>query len=272
MSSSEKNAYILGTEREELHRLGLQHQVWSAEARHGWRLAEFSAGQQLLDLGCGPGFCTLEMAYMVGPEGKVIAVDKSAGYISFLQESNRLHGLNIDIQHCDFDEMQLPEGSLDGAYSRWALAWITNPQDIIDKVSAALQPGGAIVAQEYYDWSTFQTQPAFPALSTGIAAALKSFKSSPAEIDIGKFLPDMFYQAGLEVTHIRPMTKLATPDDLTWHWPKTFLHIYLPKVAAMGLLTDKQVADALAELEELEYIPGATILCPQMVEVIGVKA
>ena len=32
MDNTEKQ-YILGTERAELHRLGLQHQVWSAEAR-----------------------------------------------------------------------------------------------------------------------------------------------------------------------------------------------------------------------------------------------
>lgn len=32
---AEENAYILGTEREELYRLGLQHQVWSGETRKG---------------------------------------------------------------------------------------------------------------------------------------------------------------------------------------------------------------------------------------------
>ena len=52
----EENAYILGTDAQELHRLGVQHQVWSEEALHGWRLAQFRAGHTLLDLGSGPGF------------------------------------------------------------------------------------------------------------------------------------------------------------------------------------------------------------------------
>lgn len=271
MPAQDKNAYILGTEREELHRLGLQHQVWSSEARQGWKLAEFSAGQTLLDLGCGPGFCTTEMAYLVGATGKVIGIDKSKTFIDFLAQNAQLHGLQMDLQHCDFNDMQLQEESLDGAFSRWALAWINNPEEIIGKVSMALRPGGAFVAQEYYDWSLFQTEPALPNLNTGIAAALKSFKSSDGEIDIGKSLPELFYNNGLEVINIRPMSKLATPDDLTWHWPKSFLKIYLPKVAEMGYISEKQVSDALDELEGLEDIPGATIMCPQMVEVIGIK-
>ncbi|NND63403.1 MAG: SAM-dependent methyltransferase, partial [Flavobacteriaceae bacterium] len=41
----ENNAYILGTDTEELHRLGIQHQVWAEEAQHGWNLAQFKAGE-----------------------------------------------------------------------------------------------------------------------------------------------------------------------------------------------------------------------------------
>jgi SAM-dependent methyltransferase len=266
-----KKDYILGTEQAELHRLGLQHQVWSSEARQGWRSAEFGAGQTLLDLGCGPGFCTMEMAYMVGPEGKVIGVDKSKTYIDFLDQNSKLHGLNIETQCVEYSKMKLKPNSLDGAYSRWALAWISNVDEIVAMVSDALVSGGAFVAHEYYDWSTFQTEPSFPNLNTAIAAALKSFKPGDSEIDIGRKLPELFYSNGLEVLSIRPMSKLATVDDLTWQWPKTFLSIYLPKLADMGLLTKKQVKAALEELEELEDTPEATILCPHMVEVIGVK-
>ena len=48
---SEENAYILGTDEEELIRLELQHKVWLSEAKHGWDLAEFKTGQTILDLG-----------------------------------------------------------------------------------------------------------------------------------------------------------------------------------------------------------------------------
>lgn len=270
-SKSKNKDYILGTEKAELHRLGLQHQVWSSEARKAWGLAEFSAGQTLLDLGCGPGFCTTELAYIVGKYGKVIGIDKSQTYIDFLKKNAKLHDLPIETQCADFSKIKLKDESIDGAYSRWALAWLDDPEEVIAKVADALVPGGAFVAHEYYDWSLFQTEPSFPNLTIAIAAALKSFKSQKFEIDIGRNLPELFYNNGLEVTSIRPMSKLATAEDITWQWPRSFFEVYFPKVAEMGFMTKKEAKMAIAELNELENIPGATILCPHMVEVIGIK-
>ena len=271
MSEEEKGAYILGTEEVELHRLGLQHQVWDSEAREGWRMAEFSAGQTILDLGCGPGFCTSELGYVVGNEGKVIAVERSEVFTKFIEKIKNRHRLNIEIQNCDFKDMQLVDNSLDGAFCRWALAWIDEPAAVIQQVSDALKPGGAFVVHEYYDWSTFQTEPTKPNLKLGIAAALRSFKESPGNINVGRKIPELFYEAGIEVISVRPMAKIGQPGDLVWQWPKSFLKIYLPKLVAAGYLTKEMVESALEELEILEYTSGATILCPSMVEVIGIK-
>ena len=67
------------------------------------------------------------------------------------------------------------------------------------------------------------------------------------------------------------MYKLATPQKLDWQWPRTFFQIYFPKVAEAGYLTHEEVALALEELETLGFNPNATILTPQMVEVIAEK-
>ena len=141
----DNNAYILGTDKEELHRLGLQHQVWASEAQKGWENAGFTAGQTLLDLGCGPGFCTKEMAFVVGHTGKVIGIDRSEHFIKFLDAINSQYGLNIETQHADFNDMRLEDNSLDGMYCRWAMAWIPNVKDILGKVKKALKPGGKMV-------------------------------------------------------------------------------------------------------------------------------
>ncbi len=271
MSKQEKNAYILGTERAELHRLGLQHQVWAAEARKGWALADFSVGQTILDLGCGPGFCTLDLAYIAGQEGKVIGVDKSESYIEFLKQSAKQHQLDIELHACDFDEMNLPDNSLDSVYCRWALAWLPNPEEIIAKVVKAMRPGGAFVVHEYFDWSIFQCEPHLPALQQAISAAYKSFDDSSGNINIGRKLPDIFYDNGLEVIGVRPMSVIARPDELSWEWPRSFLEIYLPKLVPMGFLTKDVMEQALEELEDLGDMQGASILCPHMVEVIGIK-
>ena len=131
------------------------------------------------------------MAYLAGVTGKVIGVDQSAAYIQFLNHVADSHGLNIQAIETDFDHMQLENSSLDGMYCRWAMAWISNPKEILAKVLKSLKPGGKMVLHEYYDWSTHQTEPAPKGLSKGISQCLKSFKEQKGDIDIGRFLPDI---------------------------------------------------------------------------------
>ena len=267
----ENNAYILGTDTQELHRLGVQHQVWASEAQQGWSLAKFREGQTLLDLGSGPGFCAQELAYIVGAKGKVIGIDLSAAYIEHLNQIASLHQLPIEGIVSDFNQMNLAPNSLDGMYCRWALAWLPNPKEILQKVYDALKPGGKMVIHEYYDWTTHQTQPHKPKLYKGIQAAMQSFKDSEGEINIGSQLPRLYQELGMKVTHIRPMLKMATVDQLDWQWPKTFYHSYFPRLVEAGYLTLEEVNEALLEMTELENTPGATLCCPLMVEVIAQK-
>ena len=271
MSENESNAYVLGTEREEMHRLGLQHQVWASEARTGWTTAKFGKGDTILDLGSGPGFCSFELAYMVGQKGKVIAVDKSAAYLSFINDVNEFHKLNIETILTDFNELDLPDNSLDGIYCRWAMAWIMNPEEILAKVVKALKPRGKIIIHEYFDWSTFQTEPHMPALMKGVTTILKSFSKPPSNINVGRELPTIFNRIGLDLYSQRGMHKMPKPDDLAWQWPYSFLNIFMPKLIESGQLTKEEVDLALDELILLSKNPNATIFTPMMVEVIGEK-
>ena len=267
----ENNAYILGTDTQELHRLGVQHQIWASEAQQGWSLAKFTEGHTLLDLGCGPGFCSQELGYIVGAKGHVIGVDLSEAFISHLRHVADTHKLPLQGMVSDFNNMILGANSLDGMYCRWALAWLDNPKEILQKVYTALKPGGCMVIHEYYDWTTHQTQPFKPKLDKAIKAAMQSFTDSRGEINIGKELPALLKDLGMKVTHIRPMLKMATPEDLTWQWPKTFYHSYFPRLVAAGYLSQEEVTLALQELTQLENTPGATLCCPLMVEVIAQK-
>jgi len=229
----DETAYILGADQEELFRLGVQHQVWAEETQRGWRLANFSAGQTILDLGCGPGYCTKELAFIAGNKGKVIGIDKSGKFIKFLAGVAKQYNLNIEAIHTDFDEMQLQPSSIDRMYCRWALAW--------------------------------------EALAKAIIMALKSFKDTNNEIDIGRHLSTMLPEIGMKVISIRPMAKIATPKNGVWQWPKTFFQSYFPRLVDQNYLTPQEVKKALSELEELEKIEGATICPCLMVEVIAEK-
>jgi len=264
----EENAYQLGTEKQELHRLGFQHEVWSDEAYTAWKAAGFSQGQHLLDLGCGPGFCSRPLAYIAGERGSVTSVDLSQNYIDFLDNDANNHGLEIHSQCASFDDMLLPDNHFHGAYGRWVLCWISNVSEIIRKIKSSLQPGGVYVAHEYFDWWTLQTEPYNEAIKVAIDAAEQSFLDMDGNINIGRELPRLFKEEGFEIVSIRQMQKIAPAKSLNWYWPKTFFTIYMPKLVDSGYMTNEQKEAALAEFDRLEELPHAMILTPQMLEVI----
>jgi hypothetical protein len=110
-----------------------------------------------------------------------------------------------------------------------------------------------------------------PHLSKAIAACLKSFKDQPGDIDVGRFLSGYLSDLGMETIHTRPMLKMAQPHELTWNWPRSFYHIYFPKLAEMGFLTDEEVRLALDDMHQLTSNPNAQLCCPSLIEVIAEK-
>ena len=54
----------------EIERLRYQHQVWAEESQRFISRAGFRTGATLVDLGCGPGYTTLDLAQIVGSGGK----------------------------------------------------------------------------------------------------------------------------------------------------------------------------------------------------------
>ena len=128
-----------------------------------------------------------------------------------------------------------------------------------------------MVIQEYYDWSLLQAEPRKEALAKAITMALKSFKDTDNEIDVGRHLSTMLPEIGMKVISLRPMAKIATPENGVWQWPKTFFQSYFPRLVAQNYLTPEEVKEALIELEDLEKIDGATICTCLMVEIIAEK-
>lgn len=269
LEQQEENAYILGTERAELHRLGLQHQAWSTEAIRGWDRAGFSAGDTIVDLGAGPGFCSEELAYRVGASGRVIAVDRSAAYLEFLDHLIQLHGLPIETVCADLEALDLPAESVDGIWCRWVLAWIDGAREVVRRVVRTLRPGGTIVLHEYHHWGAYHYTPQGEALRDALAGCRRSFDEMPGNIDVGRDLPEWLAAEGLEIVSTRAMTFVATPNEFRWRWPETFLRSYLPKLAANGYLSEAQVASALEELTALAGRPESTCTAPLVVEVIA---
>jgi SAM-dependent methyltransferase len=267
---SAEQEYVLGTQAAELQRLGYQHQVWSAPTAAAWEHARFAPGARLLDVGCGPGYATFDLAALVGPAGHVLGVDVSQRFVSHLNAETRRRGLaHVEARVQDLEQLALPEASIDGAFARWVLCFVRDPAEVVARVARALRPGGAFVVMDYCHYEGFALAPHAPASERVIAAVAESFRRAGGNPEVGRDVPGLMRRAGREVETLRPLVRLARPGTALWSWPWTFFENYLPGLVASGGLSAEDHAEFAREWAARSRDPDAFLLTPPMVEVIG---
>lgn len=78
-----------------------------------WRLADARPGMRVLDVGCGPGFFTLDLARRLGPEGSVLAVDVNPDAIASLEARRGPEHANVRALVLDVETHNPPERGFD---------------------------------------------------------------------------------------------------------------------------------------------------------------
>lgn len=266
---TEADEYILGTDTEELERLRFQHQVWVKEAYALFERAGLRAGDSVLDLGCGPGFTTLELAHVVGPGGRVIARDVSARFLATLaHECARLGFRHVEPSLGPVEELTLADESLDAVYARWLFCWLAEPLPTLERVARALRPGGVLVCQEYLDWGAMSLFPPGPAFTRAVEACLASWKAGGATIDFAARIPELAPRCGLALEYFSPRARLGGVGSLEWRWLDQFFRVYLPKVAERGLLAPPELEAWLREWDERTAGAASFVATPTMADVI----
>jgi ubiquinone/menaquinone biosynthesis C-methylase UbiE len=270
--TAEEREYVLGTHDAELARLGFQHQVWGEATVASWEHARFRRGDTLLDVGCGPGYATFGLANLVGPDGRVIAVDMSQRFIAHVRREAECRGIaHVHAEAQDLAELDLPDESLDGAFARWVMCFLPDPATVIARVARALRPGAAFAILDYSHYEGFRIGPPSAATERVFAAVAESFRAHGGNPNVGMELPAQMHAAGLEVREIRPLVRIGRPGTALWEWPRTFFEIFLPTLVSGGSLSAGDEAAFWADYEARTADPAGFFTSPPMVEVIGVK-
>ncbi len=109
-------------------------------------------GQRVLDLGCGSGRTTLELATRVGPGGRVLGVDIAAEMLVRGRErAAHLAATQIEFIHADVQVSDLGDAGFDAAYSRFGVMFFSDPVAAFANVRTALRPGGTL---SFVCWKT----------------------------------------------------------------------------------------------------------------------
>lgn len=267
------NDYRFGYSRKEMERLEKQHRVWAEDNRRLLARASFGEGSTLVDLGCGPGYTTLDLARAVGTQGWVIAVDRDGERsLPLLKDRAEAAGFsNVETRVADLEVFDLPEDSVDGVYGRWVLMYLPEEaaEALIGRVVRWLRPGGVCALAEFCNYRHIHIYPPsahLPAIAEALMRAVAGDRGCNPEV--GNVLPGLLQRFGLHV-QLHVVTKAVRATTPEWRWPDALFREHLPRLADEGYLT-REVLDAFfADWEERSRDPEAVFFGSPVMEVVG---
>ncbi len=262
--------YVLGTEAEEVARLGLQHRVWRARMLEGWARARIGPGATVIDVGAGPGWASADLAEIVGPTGKVLALERSPDFLAALEARTARLGLfNVEARAHDVSEAPFGEGIADAAWCRWVLSFVAAPERTVGHIARALKPGGVAIFHEYADYGAWRTMPPDADVERFRSLVVQSWRDAGGEPDAALFLPRWLEAAGLALVSVRPLVEIVGPEDFAWRWPAAFMAVNAGRLAALGYCDDAEAERLAGALERLPQ--GTRMITPLVAEVIARK-
>jgi len=101
-----------------------------------------TTGWRCLELGAGNGSISNELIARVGPSGHVVAIDLDTAFL------DEISAANLEVRRQNVVDAALEEGSYDLVFTRALLHHLPQWQGVLEKMKAALNPGGAILVQE----------------------------------------------------------------------------------------------------------------------------
>jgi len=273
MSATDNPVYPFGYGDEELDRLETQHRVWQEENQRLLSRAGFGQGNTLVDLGCGPGLTTLDLARRVGPAGRIIAVDRDGERsIPRLRAAADAAGLqNVETRVAELEAFDLPPESVDGVYGRWVLMYLPEGEAraLATRMARWLRPGGACAVAEFCNYRNLCVYPPMAHFGLVTEALMRAAAGERGgNPEIGCVLPGVLHGAGLDV-ELGVVTKAIRPATPEWQWPDALFRQILPMLVEEGHLPGRIQDDFLAEWEARSLDPSAIFFSSPVLEVIG---
>lgn len=266
---------MLGVNDAEVARLGFQHRVWSAAAHALWERAGLHRGMRVLDVGCGPGYATVDLAHLVGGAGRVVGVDEAPMYLESLRHRCAAEGLaHVDAVLGDIQALEtlgLGAAPFDFAYARWALCFTARPERVVEGVGALLRRGGVFAAQDYFNYESITLAPRSAVFDKIIEAVARSWRTRGGDPDVVARLPAALRANGFDVVEITPNLRAARPGTMLWGWPDTFFRYFALQLERMGEITRDLREEFEREWAERSNDPTTFLATPPVYDVIAVK-
>lgn len=223
---------------------------------HRWRTVENSAahlvphlrpGLDVLDVGCGPGTITADLARRVAP-GPVHGIDRSPEVVDAAREAGRdVAGLSFAVG--DVYALDQPDDSVDVVHAHQVLQHLSDPVAALREMRRVCRPGGVVAVRDA-DYGAFVWAPADDRLDRWLHAYRAVARSNDAEPDAGRHLLGWVNAAGF--SSVRASASIwcfADDGDRAWWgqlWADRVRHSELADQLVAGGHATRSDLDAMA--------------------------
>lgn len=192
---------------------------------HRWRTVGNSAayliphlhpGQQVLDIGCGPGTITIDLARRVAP-GSVVSVDNEPAPLAEAQaHAEAQNAENVALIVGDAYQLDYPDDTFDVVHAHQVLQHLTEPVTALREMRRVCRPDGVVAARDA-DYAAMTWYPPDPRLDRWREVYQRVARSNRTEPDAGRRLLSWARAAGFDaITPSASAWCYATPEDRAW--------------------------------------------------------
>jgi ubiquinone/menaquinone biosynthesis C-methylase UbiE len=208
------------------------HRSRTVENSAAYLIPYLRPGLSVLDVGCGPGTITVDIAQRVAP-GEVTAIDPAPDVVRAAARLVADTGVsNTRVAVGDVYGLDDGAGPFDVVHAHQVLQHVPDPVEALRRMRA-LAAGGGVVAARDADYAAFTWYPQVPALDEWLALYRRLSRAAGGEPDAGRRLLSWARAAGFtDVSATASVWCYATPDSRAW-WG--------------GMWADRIVGSAIAE-------------------------
>jgi SAM-dependent methyltransferase len=192
---------------------------------HRWRTAENSAAYLLprlrasarvLDIGCGPGTITADLAALV-PDGYVTGIDRAPDVLAAAQaEADRRRQANVRFEVGDVYQLSFDDDTFDVVHAHQVMQHLSDPVAALTEMRRVCRPGGLVAARDG-DYAGMFWFPEDPGMTEWQALYRNVARALGGEPDAGRHMLSWARQAGFEkIESSAGAWCYAGPQDRPW--------------------------------------------------------
>jgi ubiquinone/menaquinone biosynthesis C-methylase UbiE len=180
------------------HESVLRSHTWrTAQNSAGFLLPHLKSGDRLLDVGCGPGTITMDLAELVAP-GPVVGIDRSPEVIGRAREAAEARALsNLTFAIGDVYNLDFGDDSFDVVYAHQVLQHLSDPTRALKEMRRVLRDGGWLAVRDG-DYGEFTWSPPSDGLTRWMELYHQITRRNDAEADAGRYLAEWVESSGFD--------------------------------------------------------------------------